>query len=135
MLELTSANVRNVVNASMFAAEDVINGVPVREPLTVKGLNVQLSFDPQRVTANKSQVRELVEQLSPAFRDQNGMSFMGLPVRSDGVQWGQYRNADELVCLGLATGDLVLIPADRADWKDLPGKLPYVAIVAIESEG
>lgn len=58
----------------------------------------------------------------------NGWAFQNLCYDKHGNQWGEHKNMEELMCLGLATG-LVQFCLPREEWAVFPGGLPYILFV------
>lgn len=94
------------------------------EALRIEGVVLRFGFDPAAVARHRDAIQTLVDELVPdAFYE--GMSFLMLCQDRKGRQWGEQRNADELLCLALAVGRAAY-PISRDLWGVLPGGVPYV---------
>lgn len=122
MLKLTSQNVKDLFQKVLFNdGEDTTNYVPVQ------GITISMGLHPGRLEEIKPQVKELLEQLPKEFHKDHGggTTFMSMPALADGSMWGEQRNAQELLLMGLATGYLTYC-LPREMWMVLPGGVPYV---------
>jgi hypothetical protein len=122
MLKLTSQNVKDLFQKVLFNdGEDTTNHVPVQ------GITVNVGLHPGRLEEIKPQVKELLEQLPQEFHKGHGggTTFMSMPALADGSMWGEQRDAQELLLMGLATGYLTYC-LPREMWMVLPGGVPYV---------
>jgi len=129
-MKLTPENVDAVLKDCFLRTE---NEIPREEVLEIDSVRVQYGFHPGRVENNAASIKDMLAQLDPKFAE--GWSFLNIPFLASGEQWGEHRNADALVALGLAAGFIdELLPAQMN--KMMPGGVPFIFIkkVVFESE-
>lgn len=123
MLQLTSANVNALFLTVLFNdGEDTTDHIPVH------GVTQAFGLHPGRVASAKAKVGELLGQLDPSFFSDDGQSFLQLPFAADGKHWCEHKTAQELMVLGLATGQMVSV-LPRELWMVLPGGVPILKCV------
>lgn len=128
-MELTSQNVHDTIKACLFDKAPADGPVPENAVL-VHGVVLSFGFDPELLQKQKENIESMLQQLPETFLQTKGggWSFLEAPRRRDGVQWGEHRDVDELVCLGLAINK-VKYCLPREVWSALPGGVPYFLIV------
>lgn len=86
-------------------------------------------FNPSRLAEHKQEIKEMLECLSDEFRADKGggWSFLQACVTKDGDQWGEHQNINELLALGIATGQAKIL-MHRELWSALPGGMPYFVV-------
>ena len=133
-MKLTAENVNKVFFGCMYKEEiKDVQDIP-HGSIIVEGISMTGVFDPARVEANRADIKELLSDINEDFssKEAGGTSFMALPFRKDGEQWGEQPNAQELMLVGVASGYMrYLVPPDG--WKVLPGGMPYL-IVSFEEK-
>lgn len=128
-MKLTAENVSKVFSDCMYkggikSEQDIPHGSIIVEGISMTGV-----FDPARVEENKADIKELLLDINEDFssKEAGGTSFMALPFRKDGEQWGDQPNGQELMLVGIASGYMTyLVPPDG--WKMLPGGMPYLVV-------
>lgn len=123
---LTAAAVEEVFMDCLFK-----EGEDVSKAVEVQGVAHSFGFHPERLNTNRPFVQALLAELPLPFRegDGGGWSFLQACETQSGVLWGQHRNIEQLMVLGLATGDVAyLLP--REAWSALPGGVPYFVVKA-----
>jgi hypothetical protein len=123
-MELTTDNVSKILKDSLFK-----DGVDTTNAVIVEGVRGKFGFDPTQLEKNKQHIVDMLSQLPNEFKSTGGggWSFLQACMRSDDVQWGDHTSIDELICLGLAVGEVsFLMPRDM--WSMFPGGMPYFAI-------
>jgi len=120
-MELTSENVENVLVSCLFnKGEDSSNAV------MIEGVCGKFGFNPKHLNEQEENIISMLEQLPKQFIN-DGWSFLMACQREDGVHWGEHRDIDNLLCLGIAVGRAsILLPRDM--WKLFPGGLPYFVV-------
>lgn len=130
-MELTSKNVNDVFMDCLFCDGEIENGVPIGgEFIKAEGVVTKVGFHPGRIKLREEDIVSLLSLLPENFNMSKGggWSFLQMPSDVNGNQWGEQRNADQLLCLGIASGKMkILLP--REMWNVLPGGVPYVAIL------
>lgn len=128
LVELTAENVQKVFFDCMFTEEEIEanTGEMPKNATTVEGIVSNFGFNTSRVWDNVDFIKDFIAQLDPKFKD--GWSFMNMVVTKDGVQWGEQKNAEQLLVLGLAIKKIkYMVPRDQ--WNVLPGGMPYITVV------
>lgn len=95
--------------------------------LVVEGLERTFGFSSEKVAVHREEIRELLDHMDPSFHTNGGggMTFLNLPRDKHLDQWGEQRDAEALLCLGIAAGMAkILVP--RELWSMFPGGVPYV---------
>lgn len=123
--------VRDHFEAISVASKEDLND----ESVQVEGLVHNFAFDPKALTEHREAYLALCEDLlSDHFKKSGGggWSFLNLPMGKDGEQWGEQRDAEIFLCMGIAHG-VAEYCAPKAMWSLLPGGVPYVAFDVKES--
>lgn len=121
MKQLTVENVSEILKECLYQeGEDTSNH------LSVEGIKRTFGFNPEKLEKHKESIREMVSQVHPMF--QQGWSFLNLCMKNDSETWASdHSSMEELMCLGVATGFMVL-PAPRDMWHLLAGGMPYIIV-------
>jgi hypothetical protein len=128
---LTSAKVEAVFRASLYPG-DIGDEIPEGAVL-IRGIMTSVGFDPVGLEENKAAINALVDELPELFASGvgGGGSFLALCDDRNGRQWGEHRNMEMLMLLGIAIDRMAyLLP--REQWHMLPGSLPYVVVKPLE---
>lgn len=127
---LTSAAVRDTLELCLFKTEELPaeGGMPEGGVLA-EGAMLKFGFHAGRLQENRETIRLLLAELSDDFRDSGGEggSFLNACMDRHGRHWGEHRNIDELLCLGIATGQASFV-LPREVWRILPGGMPYFVV-------
>lgn len=121
---LTAEKVHTVIIDCLFReGEDTTDHIPV------SGVVLNLGFHPGRLKEHTDEIAELLAELPEGFSENmgGGRSFLDACMDKHGEQWGEHRNVDELLTLGLASG-LVSYCLPREVWHVLPGGMPYFTV-------
>jgi hypothetical protein len=129
--ETLAYEVEKVFIDCLFRPEEVEDGKPKEgEMVVVEAIVATFGFHPARLESHREDVRRFLLLLPDNFfaGKGGGWTFLMLPFANDGEQWGEHRNAEQLLALaiGLKFATYPLF-ADRETWKDLPGGVPYIA--------
>lgn len=104
--------------------------VPVvpRDAVFVDGLVRRFAFHPERIKAAKPEVDALLRELSIHFQigDGGGATFLNGCLDKNGEQWGEHRDVEALVALGIGVGSASWVLRDMAD--ALPGGVPFFEV-------
>lgn len=121
---LNAAAVEEVFLSCLFReGEDVSNAVQAEGVISTFG------FHPERLNNSRTAIQALLAELPLPFREGEGggWSFLQACETKNGDLWGEHRNIEQLMTLGLATGDVeYLMP--REMWSALPGGVPYFVV-------
>lgn len=130
-MELTAENVRNVIIDCLWTKEEV-DGISeeilTNASIEAEGITRTFYFNPEKIQLHKKDIRDFCESLPEEFMqnsDAGGHSFLNACMTRDGKQWGEQRSVENLLCLGLASGDIVFLIKERKLWQLLPGGVPY----------
>jgi hypothetical protein len=130
-MELTAQNVNDVFMFCMFKDDEVAKVKGPEDFVLGDGVMVRVGFHPERLQQSKENVRELLSHLSSDFMTTEGggkgSSFLNACMTKTGVQWGEHKNVDELLMLGLALG-FINYCLPREKWNFFPGGMPYFAV-------
>lgn len=129
MIKLTAETVEKIFIDSLFTDEETKAGQP-KDFIEAEGMMTRVGFHPGRLESHRQEVKELLAQLPDTFHEATGggWSFLNACVTSDGEQWGEHRNVDELFMLGIGL-KLAKWQLPRTLWRNLPGGMPYVVIL------
>lgn len=123
-MQLTAKNVEKVF-LDCFLKEGYTDETKV---IPVNSVTGNFGFDPDKIEKYSEDIHDMIGQLSSNFDEKNqGYTFMNLPFKGENnEQWGEQRNGDQLMALGLASGWMKLTLEDKLIWAALPGGVPYV---------
>jgi hypothetical protein len=124
-MELTSKNVDALFKKCLYTEGEVVEG-----HIPVEGVITRVGFHPGRIEENKVEIENLLNQLPDSFSKSmgGGHSFLQACVDNKGRQWGEHRNIDQLLMLGLAIGKAHYCIENRQAWRVMPGGMPYFYI-------
>lgn len=102
----------------------------------VEGLTSKFGLNPVRLKRHRLEIEAMIEQLPDIFWAVRGggQSFLKACIDRHGDHWGEHRNVEQLVVLGIAIGRMAYC-APREAWGLLPGGMPYVMIKEKPSDG
>lgn len=126
MKTLTAENVETVFRDCLFR-----DGEDTAQAQIVEGVVSKFGFHPDRLAAHKTEIAEMLDGLPDEFKmaKGGGWSFLNACMTKRGDQWGEHRNIEQLLALGIASDQAkMLMP--REMWKVLPGGMPYFAVCA-----
>jgi hypothetical protein len=132
-MTLTAEAVDLIMHRCLFTEDELSSagaGIPPEGAVIVDGIVQKFGFHPGRIMENKEAIRLLLAELPVAFRHNGGggWSFLqGCMDRND-RQWGEHRNVEALLVLGLASG-LATYLLPREVWGSLPGGMPYFMVL------
>ena len=124
-MDLNSENVAKLFSSCLFDDEYTGENQPSKEYWAEGGGVVrQFVFDIRKIKNHKEDIKSLLDQLPNSFKDNMiGDSFIMMPFTKNGYQWGEQRNAEQLMTLGVASGYLQVSP--RKVWMCTHG-VPYI---------
>lgn len=104
--------------------EDTGNGIDV------EGVIVNVKFNPERIEENKAKIIEMLDELPDNFKEGQGggWSFLNACMDKYDSQWGEHKNIEQLVMLGIAIAK-VKYGMPKEMWNILPGGMPYITIL------
>lgn len=130
---LTATAVDTILTKCLFTEEEISSageGRPPEGAVIVEGVMQKFGFHPGRVTENKEAIRLLLAELPSEFRanEGGGWSFLNACMDKNDRQWGEHRNVEALLVLGLASGQAQYV-LPRAMWAAFPGGMPYFSVL------
>lgn len=122
---LDAHNIQEVFMKCLFESHEV-NGREIPEDaVKAEGIQRTFYFHPGRLNENQDNIKKFINQLPDVFEE--GYTFLDMPMTKSGVQWGEHRNCEQLLVLGIAL-DLMEYVMPRELWSSLPGGMPYVIV-------
>ena len=123
-MELTAKNVEDTLRRCLFE-----EGEPTEDRVEAHGVMLNAGFHPGRLKQEQDNIHSMLVQLPSEFMDNNGggHTFLNAYKTKDDIHWGEHRDIDNLMVLGLATG-FVSFPLPRSMWPWLPGSMPYFTV-------
>ena len=127
-MRLSAERVDHIMKDSLFKSEEVPNGTPPADAVIVEGLVSKFGFHPARVASHKAEIDAMLADLPDEFHQSKGggMSFLNGCMDRAGNQWGEQRDVQSLVCLGIGVGSAAWLLKDMADV--MPGGVPYFEV-------
>ncbi|MCI8460929.1 MAG: hypothetical protein HFE81_05980 [Bacilli bacterium] len=122
LMKLSVENVQNVVRDCLFNEDEVKDGSPICDFEVGLGVVHNFCFHAGRLAQHNDDILDMINQLPDI---ENKTSFLSLCMTSEGVQWGEHKDIEQLVALGIASGNLEYC-YPREMWPMLPGSLPVV---------
>lgn len=130
--ESPSVLVHTIIKDCLYASPDDVPADKSAVAL-VEGVHLRLGFDPAAVERSRARIDALIDAVV-ADEFYEGMSFLRLCYDRSGSLWGQHRDMDALLCLGIAVKRAkILLP--REMWFVMPGGVPYVQFFKSEQAG
>ena len=128
-MKLEAQAVEAIMMDCLYREDEVVNCQPPEGHVMVDGIVARFAFHPGRLQQHKQTICLLLAELPIEFHKNTGggWSFLNACFDKTGRQWGEHRNMEQLVVLGLATG-LVEYCLPRELWSALPGGLPYFVV-------
>lgn len=128
MATLSAEAVDIVMKSVLYKDDEITPGEIPDEAIIVRGLVRSFGFHPGRVTGAKASIDAMLAELPDSFwlTRGGGMTFLNGCMDRHDLQWGEQRNVEALVCLGIAAGSASWIMRDMAS--ALPGGVPYFEI-------
>lgn len=125
-MKLTSENVWEIFRDCLFKNEE-----PHDNAIMVKGVVATFGFHPDRLEKHRDDIFDMLKQLPDQFQMESGggWSFIKAPFDKDNNQWGEQRNAEQLLALGMAINKVK--PCMTGLFADmLPGGVPYYVVMS-----
>lgn len=127
--KLTVAKLEELMSECLYTEEELSEhtGVPPGA-IKITGLVRNFALHPLRTKERKPRLDEMLKELPNQFSDGGGWTFLNMPTREGGEQWGEQHHAEALMVLGLAVGSIKYC-MPREFWSSLPGSVPYIQVV------
>ncbi len=107
-MELTKENVSKLFVKCLFTEKEVEEAtkagetVPTLEAVIVHGAVGSFGLHPERLKTVREEVVSLLQQLPEEFHE--GTTFLNAVLTKDCTPWGEQRNANELLVMGMGLG-------------------------------
>jgi hypothetical protein len=126
---IDAAKIDAAFRDSLFKREEVPDGEPPAGAVIVQGVLSQFGFHKARLESHREEVREALAGLPDGFHSGKGggQSFLNACMDKDGNQWGEHRNIEQLISLGIGLGYVAYCLPKEA-WQSLPGGMPYFSV-------
>lgn len=132
MSKLTAKRVDELILACMYKDEELSDPtVPPEGAVMVEGITARFGFHPERLNKHKHEIKELLLELPDTFMvsgEGKGWSFLNACMDKHGNHWGEHRNIEALLVLGIAVGVAKFV-MPRSFWPMMPGGMPYVQVL------
>lgn len=125
-MKLAADNVDFIFRDCLFRKDE-----DTADAVKTEGITSKVWFHPDRLESHKTEIAEMCGELPDNFKASSGggWSFLNLCINRFQEQWtGEYRQMEQLLVLGLASGRIQLLTR-RELWEMFPGGMPYVVIV------
>lgn len=123
-MNLTSENVESIFLDCLFQEDEDRTSA-----IMVEGIINDFGFHPDRLKQHEEDIYSLLRELPEEFQMNGiGASFLNACNNKDGVLWGQHRNIEQLVTLGIGI-EKVRYMLPRQLWEALPGGVPYLTVL------
>jgi len=126
-MKLTSKKVEYIFQYCLATKAEL----DTRPTVLAEGILYNPVFDTERLAQHQVDIQQLLLELPELFRASHitrGGSFLLMCERADGVHWGEHRNCEQLLTLGVATKQVEYL-APREVWYRMPGGVPYFKIL------
>ena len=125
---LSSTAVEEVLKSVLFKDDEIVDGKPPADAVLVDGLINPFAFHPGRLKEAAPKIAAMLAELPPQFNAKTGggWSFLNGAMDKNDRQWGEQRDVDRLVCLGIGVGKAAWIM--REMMSVLPGGVPYFQV-------
>lgn len=121
---LTASNVKAVFMRCLFEEGD-----DTSDPAVGEGILRTFRFHKGRIEEHRQDIKDMLDSLPEEFSSAKGggWSFLNACMDNEGNQWGEQMNAEQLLVLGLASGQAsLLMPKEM--WHVFPGGVPYFSV-------
>ena len=123
-MELTTVKVSEILKDCLFKEDE-----DQSKAVIINGVVSNYGLHPDRLKNHILEIEKLLAELPDSFHEGKGggMSFLNACMDRSGRQWGEHRNIEELVVLGLAVNKVKYCAA-RDMWAVFPGGMPYFVV-------
>lgn len=121
-MKLNVLNVQKVIKDCLLKESEIKDNEPICDFVIGEGLINTFYFNTERLAQHDEDIVDMIDQLPEI---EKGPSFLNLCITTEGVYWGEHRDIEQLVVLGIASGNLdYCLPKEM--WSKLPGGMPMV---------
>lgn len=130
-MKLQASHVEEILKDCLFTDAEMSDpDMPPAGAVLVDGLIHNFAFHPDRLESHAREIGDLLAclptEFQPASVGGGGWTFLNACVDVEGRQWGEHRDIERLICLGIGT--------KQAEWQMknmasvLPGGVPYFGV-------
>ena len=123
---LNGEKIQELLDDCLFREDEVVNGVPVVEPIYVNGIVNNLGLHPTRTIEKRPELLKMLNELPESFW--NGDSFLNLCQDKNGKLWTGLQRISEAFLILCIANNLMKYVFPRETWSNLPGSVPFVII-------
>lgn len=115
--------------------EGLLDGAVPANTVGGQGILHNFGFHRERLESHRADVVRIIAEMRDEFFPDlgGGGSFLMLCMDRNGRQWGEHRNAEQLLALATALR-LGIILTPHEFWQDMPGGVPYFRFLHGEGE-
>lgn len=126
-MKLTSENVWEIFRDCLFKNEESHSNA-----VKVKGVVSSFGFHPDRLKKHKDDIFDMLKQLPDGFQIESGggWSFIKATFDKDNNQWGEQKNAEQLLVLGMAIEKVRECFGGIFKALELPGGVPFYVVMS-----
>lgn len=122
---LTEDHVEEVFRHSISAG-----GESTSRRIIVDGVTSTAELNTERLQENRRVILGMLAELLEKFNDNNGSSYLNMPIGRDNRLWtNNPRTQEKLLLLGLATG-AIAYSSPRCMWELNPDGIPNIRVVS-----
>lgn len=125
---LTAEAVEKIMKDVLFKSDEIVDGKPPADAVIVSGLLSKFGFHRARLEGHAPSIKAMLGELPEQFdlKTGGGWSFLNGCMDRHGSQWGEQRDVDHLVCLGIGIGAASWLMREMA--AVMPGGVPYFEV-------
>lgn len=124
MYKLTAQRLEEIFKNCFYKDDEITDEGPIIPAVEVEGIICKFGFHPIRLNEYKLEIEQMLTELPEQFKEGGGWSFLNATLTKEGRLWGEHKNIEQLMCLGMAIGKVKYNLA-RDLWTALPGGMPY----------
>jgi hypothetical protein len=132
---LDAARLDVIFRDCLFTNDELVNGKPPADAVLVEGVVSDFGFHRKRLESHRQEVIDALNELPAVFHKSGGggWTFLNAGQDKSGRQWGQHRNVEQLLCLGVGLG-LAGYCLSKELWYILPSRMPYFYVSTPEKK-
>ena len=128
--------IEEIIRECLFN-EDEIEAEKPKDGLVMvvgKGILGNFGFHSERLQARREEVSQMLDLIPDQFHEGKGRgwSFLNMCMDKNDRQWGEHRDMDHLICLGVALG--LMKVCEFPPREICPGGMPYIQILHPKEE-
>ncbi|MDD3172139.1 MAG: hypothetical protein PHF63_00470 [Herbinix sp.] len=126
---ISATRVNEIFLDCLFTEEELekFDGQPTENDyIRVDGVTITVGFNPIRVEKYRDEISAIIGELDDGFKW--GRYFDSLSFDKDGNLWGERKDAEELMMLGMAIGRIEY-HLGKSVWQLFPGSVPPIRVI------